>query len=335
MKGRPMPRYRNRYPYPPRAGFSALRFLRELRRQARVPVAFPRGRHDAAWLAANRRETSLTWIGHASFLLQHGGLNLLTDPHLSGRASPFSFAGPARLAPPGLEFHELPPIDAVLISHNHYDHLDALTVRRLAREHPGLRFFVPLGLADWFRRRGIERVTELDWWQSAELGAGAGAARVTAVPVQHFSGRGLRDRNATLWCGMVFEHAGAKVFFAGDTGYSRDFADIAARFAPFDLALIPIGAYEPRGFMAPVHVNPEEAVRIHQELGSRLSVAMHWGTFRLTLEPMDEPPRRLAAALAAAGIPPERFIVMRHGECRRLDFSDARAAPPTARAACA
>jgi N-acyl-phosphatidylethanolamine-hydrolysing phospholipase D len=319
-----MSRYHNRYPYPRREGFSALRFLREMRRQARLPVAFARGEHDAAWLKANRTHTSLTWIGHSAFLLQHGGLNVLTDPHLSARASPLSFAGPARVVPPGLQFHELPPIDAVLISHNHYDHLDERTVRRLAREHRGLRFFVPLGLAAWFRRRGLERVTELGWWQSAELDAAAGRVRVTAVPVQHFSGRGLRDRNATLWCGLVLEHAGAKVFFAGDTGYSRDFADIAARFAPFDLALIPIGAYEPRGFMAPVHVNPEEAVRIHQDLGSRQSVAMHWGTFRLTLEPMDEPPRRLAAALQAAHVPLERFIVMRHGECRRLDFAAAR-----------
>lgn len=322
-----MPRFRNRYPSPPRDGFGAFRFLREMRRQARAPVAFPRGDHDAAWLKSNRRETSLTWMGHSGFLLQHGGLNLLTDPHLSERASPFSFAGPARLAPPGLEFHELPPIDAVLISHNHYDHLDEATVVRLAREHAGARFFVPLGLAEWFRKRGIGRVTELDWWQTAELDSGGTAARLTAVPVQHFSGRGLHDRNATLWCGMVLQHAGAKVFFAGDTGYSRDFTDIATRFAPFDLALIPIGAYEPRGFMAPVHVNPEEAVRIHQDLRSRLSVAMHWGTFRLTLEPMDEPPRRLAAALEAAGIPPERFIVMRHGECRRLCLAVPETAP--------
>jgi N-acyl-phosphatidylethanolamine-hydrolysing phospholipase D len=286
-------------------------------------VAFPQSRNDPAWLKANRSRDSLTWIGHSTFLLQLGGLNLLTDPHFSGRASPVSFAGPARLAPPGLDFGDLPAIDLVLVSHNHYDHLDEQSVRRIAREHAQARFVVPMGLAAWFRARGIERVTELDWWQSVDLDA----ARISAVPVQHFSGRGLHDRDATLWCGFVAELAGRKLFFAGDTGYSQDFADIAARFAPLDLSLLPIGAYDPRWFMAPVHVDPAEAVRIHQDLRSRLSVAMHWGTFRLTAEPLDEPPRLLAQALTAAGIAAERFTVFQHGETRLLDLDAALTVP--------
>ncbi|MGH8541354.1 MAG: MBL fold metallo-hydrolase, partial [Stenotrophobium sp.] len=256
---------------------------------------------------------ALTWIGHASFLVQWNGLNILTDPHLTARASPLRHAGPKRYQPPALDFADLPPIDAVVVSHNHYDHLDLVTVKRLAREHAP-QFFVPLGLKTWFERQGIDKVTELDWWQAAS----SGALRVTAVPVQHFSGRSASDRNKTLWCGFVLEMAERRVFFAGDTGYSKDFADIGERFAPIDLALIPIGAYEPRSFMRPVHVNPEEAVKIHRDIGSRQSVAMHWGTFRLTLEPLDEPPKQLAVALEAQAVSPESVWVFKHGETRKF-----------------
>ena len=318
-----MPRYRNRYPHASHGFGPALKWMREFRRQPWQPVDFPLASNDPAWLKANRGQDSLTWVGHSTFLLQLAGLNILTDPHFSGRASPLRFAGPKRLSAPGLKLDDLPPIDLVLVSHNHYDHLDEASVRAIAAAHPRARFFVPLGLAAWFRRRHINAVTELDWWQSGE----AGPARVSAVPVQHFSGRGLHDRDATLWCGFVLELGGRRVFFAGDTGYSQDFADIAARFPPMDLCLLPIGAYDPRWFMSPVHVDPEEAVRIHRDLRSRLSVAMHWGTFRLTAEPLDEPPQKLARALAAAGIAPQRFLVFRHGETRRLDF-DAREATP-------
>jgi len=312
-------RYRNRYPHAGHGLADALKWIREFRKLKWQRVAFPRARNDPAWLKANRSRDSLTWVGHSTFLLQLGGLNLLTDPHFTGRASPLSFAGPARLAPPGLDFADLPAIDLVLVSHNHYDHLDEGSVRRIAREHPQAQFVVPLGLAAWFRARGIERVSELDWWQSVQLGE----ADVSAVPVQHFSGRGLHDRDATLWCGFVLQLAGRKVFFAGDSGYSRDFADIAERYAPLDLSLLPIGAYDPRWFMGPVHVDPAGAVRIHQDLRSRLSVAMHWGTFRLTAEPLDEPPRLLAEALSAAGIAADRFTVFRHGETRLLDLDAA------------
>ena len=291
-----------------------LRWLREFQRHPVVEAFFVPVENDPAWLARNRVENSLTWIGHASFLLQWGGRNVLTDPHFSARASPFSFAGPKRLAPPGLAFEDLPPIDLILISHNHYDHLDDASVRRLAQDHPHAHFIVPHGLRRWLLRRGAQTVIELDWWQGVDL-AGAG---ITAVPAQHFSGRGLFDRDRTLWCGFVLEVAGGRVYFAGDTGYSKDFADIGQRFAPIDLALIPIGAYEPRWFMEPVHVDPEQAVRIHRDVGARRSVAMHWGVFRMTAEPPEEPPLRLRRALQAQGLSEQDFSVLRHGETLRL-----------------
>ncbi|MES2883501.1 MAG: MBL fold metallo-hydrolase [Pseudomonadota bacterium] len=309
------------------------------------PVRFEKAVNDPAFLMANRSVPTLTWVGHATFLLQVEGLNVLTDPVFSRRVSPFVFAGPERLAPLGLTLQELPPIDLVLLSHNHYDHLDEAAVKWLARSNPTLTFVVPLGVSKWFTARGISSVVELDWWQDCTVGA----AKVTALPAQHFSGRGLFDRNATLWCSLLLEvgqrdepqhgsgieltrpaaavaikagnlsgAACKKIYFAGDTGYSKDFADIGAAYPGIDLALLPIGAYEPNWFMRSVHVNPEEAVRIFQDLGAAQAVAMHWGTFRLTLEALDEPPQRLTAALAAQGIAPERFRVMRHGETSRM-----------------
>ena len=302
-------RFRNNHRNDPHGGKSLLAFLREWRKAGWSRPDFPKADNDPAWLAANRESSSLTWIGHASFLVQLAGLNLLTDPVLSRRTSPVQWLGPTRIAPLGLRREQLPSIDLVLVSHNHYDHLDADTVRWLARRDDPL-FVVPLGLADWFRERGIARVAELDWWQAhAHRGL-----QVHAVPAQHFSGRGAGDRNRTLWCGFVFEADGQRFYFAGDTGYGPDFASIGRRFAPIDLAMIPIGAYDPRDFMRPVHVDPEEAVRIHQDIGSRLSLGMHWGTFRLTLEPLDEPPRRLALALAKAGIDAQDFQVLQHGQ---------------------
>lgn len=280
---------------------------------------FPAAHPDAAWLKANRSEPALTWIGHATFLVQAGGLNILTDPHLTERASPLAFAGPKRVMPPALSFHDLPHIDVVLVSHNHYDHLDEATVKRLAHQAGGPpRYYVPMGLKAWFAGKGIHEVTELDWWQSADQGA----LRITLAPVQHWSARSLWDRNHTLWGGWRFDAPEASFFFAGDTGYSEDFRDIRAKLGPVDWALLPIGAYEPRWFMSVMHINPEEAVKIHRDLEAGHSIAMHWGTFVLTDEPLDEPPRKLAEALRHAGIPPERFRVMRHGETRKLAPGD-------------
>jgi L-ascorbate metabolism protein UlaG (beta-lactamase superfamily) len=272
-------------------------------------------RPDAAWLQANRSAPTLTWIGHATFLLQLHGRNILTDAHFSERASPVQFAGPRRVVAPALRLPELPHIDAVVISHNHYDHLDRCSVEQLAAQRGGSpRFFVPLGLQAWFARVGIHKVTQLDWWEQAEHEG----LHFMLTPVQHWSSRTPWDRDRTLWGGWVVEHPQFRFFFAGDTGYSPDFKDIGERLGFVDLAAIPIGAYDPRWFMQIMHVNPEEAVKIHQDLRARHSVAMHWGTFILTDEPLEEPPHRLAQARREAGISPESFFVMKHGETRHL-----------------
>lgn len=258
----------------------------------------------------------VTWVGHSSFLIQVGGLNVLTDPMWSARASPVRFAGPRRWVAPGIEFAALPAIDVVLVSHNHYDHLDERTVRRLVVHHPRATWLTPLGLGAFVRRRGGRDVSEHDWWQEARVGP----ALVACVPAQHFSSRGLRDRGASLWCGWVVLTDAHRVFFAGDTAYHPEFGRIGERYGPFDLALLPIGGYEPRWFMRAVHMNPEEAVRAFQDLGGgrTVLVPMHWGTFKLTDEAMDEPPVRARAAWGAAGLAPERFWLMAHGESRAL-----------------
>lgn len=313
--------FRNNHPHA-QHGLGDLLKWRWDRLMGRIPpqpdprtVRFPLAHNDPAWLRANREQITLTWVGHATFLLQVGGLNILTDPQFSERASPFAFMGPQRIMPPGLALEELPPIDVVIVSHNHYDHLDLPSLRRLDRQWaPGHRprFFVPLGNAPLLAGEGIDDVVELDWWEQATF---RGLA-LHAVPVQHFSARTLFDRNEALWAGWVLEHPRLRFFFTGDTGYSADFLEIGARLGPMDLSAIAIGHYAPRWFMEAMHVNPEEAVRVHKDVRSRFSVGMHWGTFPLTDEPLDEPPRRLAAAAQAAHLAPGSFIVMQHGETR-------------------
>jgi N-acyl-phosphatidylethanolamine-hydrolysing phospholipase D len=206
----------------------------------------------------------------------------------------------------------LPHIDAVVVSHNHYDHLDQDSVRRLAEQPGGSpRFFVPLGLKEWFARRGIEDVVELDWWDRLDFNG----LELHFVPVQHWSKRTLTDENQSLWGGWVVRHPELSFFFAGDTGYSRDFADIGAKFGGFDVAAIPIGAYAPRWFMQIMHLDPAEAVRVHQDVNARRSVAIHWGTFaNLTDESLYEPPLRLAEELRKAGLSERDFVVLKHGE---------------------
>ncbi len=281
---------------------------------------------DLAFIASNARagaamQPAVTWIGHATALAQLGGLNILTDPILSERASPVSFAGPRRAHPPGLTLAQLPHIDLVVISHNHYDHCDAPTLQALNAQPGGPPLYlVPLGLKAWAAELGIERVVEMDWWQSHRLGA----VEVVMTPVQHWSGRSLNDRLQTLWGGWALFAPDAHLFFAGDTGYSPDFADIARRFADrqadggFDIALIPVGAYAPRWFMKQQHVDSDEAVRMHRDLGAKRSLGIHWGTFELTDEALDEPPRALAQALARAGVGEERFFLLALGQTRKL-----------------
>jgi L-ascorbate metabolism protein UlaG (beta-lactamase superfamily) len=314
--------FQNRYSQEPKPGFWSLIAWKWEAWWQGLPKEPEGGYHpvvlkpDAAALQARTVNPSVTWIGHATLLVQMGGLNILTDPHFGDRASPFDWIGPTRRVPPALTIEELPHIDLVVISHNHYDHLDRDTVVRLNAQ-PGAppRFLVPLGNQPWFEGQGIRNVREMDWWETEEYRG----VRAILVPVHHWSARTRFDTNETLWGGWVLGDAGFQFLFVGDTGYSRDFQDIRERLGPMDLAALPIGAYEPRWFMKSMHVNPEEAVRIHQDLGTRFSLAMHWGTFPLSDEPIDEPPRRLAEALRQAGIPPERFFVMRHGETRGID----------------
>jgi len=281
------------------------------------PSVFVRARPTFARPRAPASHLTATWVGHSSLLMQLGGLNILTDPMWSGRASPVQFSGPDRWVPPGVAFEDLPPIDVVLQSHNHYDHLDDRTVRQLARLHPQATWVVPLGLASFVRKRGVrgDAVTELDWWQEKDVGS----VRVACTPAQHFSGRSFRDRGATLWCGWALAaRDGKRVFFAGDTGHHPEFAVIAERYGPFDLALLPIGAYEPRWFMRYLHMNPEEAVAACRALGARAMVPIHWGTFKLADEAMDEPPIRARAAWQAAGLPLEGYRQLAHGETLML-----------------
>jgi L-ascorbate metabolism protein UlaG (beta-lactamase superfamily) len=274
---------------------------------------FPRVPNDGRALRDNRRAPTLTWIGHATLLVQLDGVNVLTDPQFSDRASPVQFAGPRRLNPPGVAFEDLPPIHAVVISHDHYDHLDRRSVQRLAATHQP-RFLVPLGFKAWLASVGITKnVDELDWWDSRRVGG----LTVTATPVQHWCARTPFDTNRRLWAGWAIAGRERRLFFAGDTGYYDGFRRIGERLGPFDLALVSIAAYEPSSVMAHTHTTPEDSLRILDDIGGHTFVAMHWGTFDLAEEPIDEPPRRLRAAARARGLPDNRVWVLAHGETRR------------------
>lgn len=272
-----------------------------------APQATPPGPAPQAHVAGERLVATV--VNHSSVLLQTAGLNLLTDPIWSTRASPLGWAGPRRVRPPGLRFEELPPIHAVILSHNHYDHTDLPTLERLAQAHDP-KFIVPLKNATLLAEAGISNVTELDWWQSVALSP---QVSVTAVPVRHWSARSLFDRNHMLWAGFVVEAPGGPVYFAGDTGQGDHFAAAQRRFGDFRLALLPIGAYLPRWFMHQVHISPAEAVQAHQTLGAARSVAIHFGTFPLGDDGVADGPQALRQARAAAGIAEDAFVIPEFG----------------------
>jgi N-acyl-phosphatidylethanolamine-hydrolysing phospholipase D len=277
-------------------------------------------------------DVAVTWIGHSTALLEFGSCTVLTDPIWGEYASPIPTGRLRRWVPAPIPVNALPRVDLVLLSHNHYDHLDARTVRALAEQQPRIEWCVPLGLAALLRRLGVSRVTEFDWWDVHPIGT----ASVAATPAQHFSARGVHDRNRTLWCGFTVRVGSRAAYFAGDTAYHPEFAEIGRRLGPFDLQLLPVGAYEPRWFMRVVHMNPEEAVRAFGEVaggsagaaegagraavegGGSVLVPIHWGTFKLTDEPMDEPPRRTRESWSAAGGDPARLWLLAHGETRQL-----------------
>lgn len=266
---------------------------------------------------ARVEQTRVTIVGHATVLIQTGGLNIVTDPVWSERASPVNFAGPKRVCTPGIAFDDLPPIDVVLLSHNHYDHLDKATLQRLVkRDNP--RIITPLGNeiivqdgAPW------ARVETGDWWDAFTLAADdtGSVIEATIVPAQHWSSRGIRDARMALWGGFMLKTRDSLVYFAGDTGYGDGgiFRELRARFGPPDLALIPIGAYAPRWFMADQHTNPEESVQIMLDMDAKAALGLHWGVFRLSDEGRDVPREELGQALAAKGIASERFVAAEPG----------------------
>lgn len=251
----------------------------------------------------------ITFVNHSTFLIQVDGVNIITDPVWSERVSPFTFAGPKRMRPPGVKFEDLPKIDLVLLSHNHYDHLDITTVKRIHDKY-NPQYIVPLGVAAYLKNNGIELVKELDWWQTTAFGTGF---TVESVPAQHFSGRGTFDRDRTLWCGYAIHGAHGNVYFAGDTGYNTTtFKEIGTRTKP-TLAIIPIGAFKPEWFMSPIHCSPSEAVQIFKDLGSPQSVASHFGTFPLADDGSDDPIEQLRDALKKENIPHDKFLVLTEG----------------------
>lgn len=288
---------------------------------ARSPEPLPKGfSYPMPTAVFDPEKPKVTWINHSTFLIQIEGLNILTDPIWSERCSPVSFFGPKRDHAPPIALEDLPRIDLVLISHNHYDHLDKKTVKALNRKYPEIIWMVPSGNAPWFKRQKITNVFESNWWEERELNFLELSVKSTAVPAQHYSGRTVRDLNTTLWVGWVLEfkkeNAPLKtLYFVGDTGYNPyDFKAVGKKWYTIDLSLIPIGCYIPHKFMSPVHIGPNEAVRIHQETGSRLSIGMHWKTFpALSDEAADQPAYDLFCTLKKENIDPSTFLAVQPG----------------------
>jgi L-ascorbate metabolism protein UlaG (beta-lactamase superfamily) len=281
---------------------------------------------DHARLAVRAQAPQITWLGHASLLLQVAGMNILIDPQLSAAAGPdagFVHLGASRHVPAPLAPEALPPIDLVLISHNHYDHLDYATLRCLLAAGQAPRFVVPLGVKAWFDRHGIDQVCEMDWWDALEA---TGELTLRFTPAQHWSRRGPFDTNATLWGGFVLEWRRAdmppwRFLYTGDTGYSADFKEIRRRFGAVDFVALPVGSYLPRDFMRPHHLNPDDAVQIVLDLEAKQALGVHWGTFGLSREAFDQPPKDLESALRQRRLSPDRIWLMKHGETRAVKLT--------------
>ncbi len=255
---------------------------------------------------------SITFVNHSTFLIQVNGLNILTDPVWSERVSPVSFAGPKRMRPPGIAFDSLPPIDIVLLSHNHYDHLDLPTLHRLQDKYAP-NIISPLGISAFLSQQGIPGSTDLDWWESLTHQG----LTIHCTPAQHFSGRGLFDRDQTLWGGFVLSTSSGNVYFAGDSGYGSFFKDIGDRLGPMAVSIIPIGAFLPEWFMSPIHISPSDAVQVHQDVRSAYSIGCHYGTFPMADDGMHDPVNHLQEALQQRGISDSTFLVLEEGSTWR------------------
>ena len=278
-------------PKPPQGGYP--RFIQ----QWWQPADFS-GSGDAIW-----------WLVHACMMVRASGRYLLIDPALGTRASPLPFIGPKRKTPVAVNVADMPSIDAVLYSHNHYDHLDKGTLRQLLKRFPGLRAMAPLGMGDWLKKQGVRQVLQCDWWDNVEFEG----IRLHCVPARHWSMRTFKDRNRSLWCGWVIETKNWRFYFSGDSGYSPSLAEIGRRLGPFDVAALPIGAYAPEWFMGESHMSPASAVKFYQQLLCPRVIPIHWGVFELADESLDEPPQELQAALATAGLFDHRFVPLKIG----------------------
>lgn len=265
----------------------------------------------------DKDDMSITFVNHATFLIQFSNFNILTDPVWSKRTSPISFIGPKRIRKPGVDFSDLPQIDVVLISHNHYDHLDKKTLRKL-NERFSPKFIVPLGDKKLLQSIGIKDVIEMDWWENIQINPNT---VISFTPAQHSSGRGLFDRDKSLWGSYFVKNENHSIYFGGDAGYSTHYADIKSRLGSPDVAMLGIGAYAPQFFMKPVHMNPEEGVQAHKDLGAKLSIGMHIGTFQLASEPFDEPQLKLKEALQRENISEASFLTFKEGETRNFSVN--------------
>jgi L-ascorbate metabolism protein UlaG (beta-lactamase superfamily) len=301
----------NPYGTEPHGIGSVIKWMWERKQPTYVAEKSPSyGKHP---LASEKENIRITFINHSTFLIQVDGVNILTDPIWSERASPFTWAGPKRVKFPGIKMEDLPRIHAVVISHNHYDHLDIHTMRTIfGAHHP--KIFTPLGVKSYFDEEQITGVTDLDWWNEVSV---SDSVKVQAVPAQHFSGRGVLDRDATLWAGYVIKTSKGNVYFAGDTGYNeKTFKEIGDKAGPMAVSLLPIGAYLPRWFMSPVHTSPEEAVKIHQDVRSTNSIGMHFGTFPLADEEQDQSGKDLRTAMARYNLNENVFVTLKEGDVK-------------------
>jgi len=311
--------FRNPYiGFEPRGFKDFLQWQRDRRNGKAPPQSrkyhFPIIENDGALLRENREHLTLTWIGHSTTLIQIAGRNILTDPIFSERCSPVSWAGSKRHLPASPRLKHLPPIDFVLLSHDHYDHLDKPTIKNLGNRP---LYIASLRVGNILQSFGIDqkRIVELDWWQSVEMEG----LQFHCTPAQHFSGRGVHNRNGTLWCSWAVIGKQQRLYFGGDSGYFSGFKEIGEKFGRFDLALLPIGAYLPRWFMSPVHMEPAQSLQAFLDVRAEKMLAIHWGTFDLADEPLDEPPRLLRAAAESLRIDPAGIWIFQPGETRRLD----------------